>query len=307
MDLRNCGAGQDFLVYLNDWNHLNVIETSMKNQLSLKNYFHNVRGFSAMKLPKLSMLWFRILDISQARFQFQNYGKTIILNSSIAQPKVEEQLTLNSPKSFHLRLDDGREIELFFQIVPKKPDHTSQAQAFPELSSQNDSSPLKSPDHLPKVSKEPLSPKGLGQIGVDQESPFKTGLTGMTLEADFTSPLNFKQKSEGSLMKLGTKSTRVSPFGKLSSPGPKSRNGQVTISSFFATPNAPGSNQPSFNTPASKARNSCPNSHQKRSSNHIEAKALFPSSDNVKYVVCFSNLSNARRALIYTCSHWSNL
>jgi hypothetical protein len=198
-------------------------------------------------------------------------------------------------KKLSIHLKDGRNMDFTFTLnspcVPKPSEDFS----FPAPISPNKKKPkstLVDYNHFKPKRRSSVNTSSNISSNIQIESPVKAPSTDNIIVEEFKTPSDSKMNNAKDFLNFGTNSTKISPFSGPMSSTSKDKNNQFRISNFFATPRVPKHQINSFNTPTNKTKNlslSSDKQNLKILNMKNNSKEQY---NNIKYVICFSNLSN---------------
>jgi hypothetical protein len=294
IDLGNHTNGQEFILYLNDQNQLNVIEITSGNQILLDNYFSTTSQTTSRFQLKTPLLLFKLFKQIETLIRFYKYGKTIISTPKNLVLRLEPSSLPKKLKKLLLYLNDGREIDLAFTLesyTTKKPLSTNSFSSLMSPINLKSNSKLIDYNQVKHRTRSNEDHPSMSNHSNDLciESPVKETLSSQIIE-EYKTPSNYKSQEKTDFVKFGTKSTKVSPFSGSLSEISDSKNTKMVVSNLFATPRIPKNQIKSFNIPSSKAKKLFVSSDKKVSKKFDQNIKLSEEIQNIKYIVCFSNL-----------------
>ena len=296
IDLKHYSDGQEFILYLNKNNHLNVLETSFKNQLRLDNYFSNDTNMQPCINVDNPLLSFKLYKQIETSIHFRKYGKTIISTPKSLLLRVQPNLIVQKSKKFSLHLTDERNMEIVFTLASSGVSQPSGHLCLtPPISSNKIKPKCALMEYNQFQQKRRSSEKRLSNKEMSpnfrMESPEKTPARGLIKINEFKTPLDSKMNNSKGFQKFGSESTKVSPFSGSLSLSSNNKYNQFTISSFFATPRVPKSQNELFHTPSTQTKNKSLSSIKKNLKFSYDTNKSKEDHSDIKYIICFSNLS----------------
>ena len=285
---------QDFILFLDPRNRLQT--QLVQAQPSLRHFFANVPPIISRPPPDRTLLQLQLRVGVASYLEFRNCGKTTIETINSRRLYFEASLNPAPEVVVRVRMGDSRVLGLGLVI--------SRGQEEGLVAGPSEGILTPGPGLLiPYVRSRFRGLKNnLNETAKLEDlpeeafiSPAKTGKGSGVPEEEFKTPLDFGlKKSKGAKLR-GTGSTKISGFSLSKSPSQKNTPNQDMISSFFAVPRMPQSDQVrSFNTPSSKKR-SLPRKSKKTQnpgqSDQLSNPKLLDEVQHIAYLICFSNLS----------------